>query len=53
MRSARSAVPVPWQMGHTDPKGSTVVLGWISTCSVIEELKAGGTGERRLRLCAI
>ena len=41
-RSARSAVPFPYQRGHTGPKGSTVVHRWIGTCNVTEELKAGG-----------
>jgi len=40
-QSARSAVPVSWQRGQ-GPKGSTVVYRWIDTCSVTEELKAGG-----------
>jgi len=38
-------VPVPWQRGHTGPQSSTVVRRWISTCSVTEELKAGGTDD--------
>jgi len=42
MLSALLAVSVPWQRGHTGPKSSTVVHGWISTCNVTEELKAGG-----------
>ena len=33
------------QRGHTGPKGSTVVHRCISTCSVTEELKAGGTDD--------
>jgi len=39
-RSARSAVSVAWQRGHTGPESSTVVHRWISTWSVIHELKA-------------
>jgi len=31
----------PLAIGHTDPKGSTVVQRWISMCNVTEELKAG------------
>ena len=44
-RSARSAVPVPWQRSHTGPDGSTVVHRWIDTCNVIEELKARGADD--------
>jgi len=40
-----SAIPVPWQRGHTGPEGSIVVHRWIGTCSVTEELKAGGTDD--------
>jgi len=45
MWSARLAVPVPWQRGHRGPGGSTVVYRWIGTCSVTEEVKAGGTDD--------
>jgi len=43
--SARSADPVPWQRGHTGPKGSTVVHRWIGTRNVTKELKSGGTDD--------
>ena len=45
MLSARQAVLVPWQRRHSGPEASTVVHKWISTCSVTEELKAGGTDD--------
>ena len=45
MQSARSAIPVPLQRGHTGPKGSTAVHRWIGTCNVTEELKAGDTDD--------
>ena len=45
MWSAQSAVPVPWQRGHTGPKDLTIVHGWIGKCSVTKELKAGGTDD--------
>jgi len=37
-----AAVPVPWQRGHTGPKGSTVVHRWIGACSVTKELETSG-----------
>jgi len=45
MRSARSAVPVLWQMSHTCSKGSIVIRRWTGTCSVTKGFKAGGTGD--------
>jgi len=45
IQSARLVVPVPWQNGHTGPKGSTVVHRWISTCNVTQERKAGDTDD--------
>jgi len=44
-RSARSAVPVPWQRVHTGSRGSTVVHRWIGTCSATEEHEAGDTDD--------
>jgi len=45
MRSAGSGVAVSWQSGHTGSEGSTVVRGWIGTCSVAKELETSGADD--------
>jgi len=42
---AWSAVPVPWHRGHTGPRSSAVVHGWIGASNVAKELQTSGTDD--------